>query len=56
MVMQTLSLIFSILDLYHSGKLKLDELITGYRPLNELNQAFDDLINGDAIRTIITFD
>jgi S-(hydroxymethyl)glutathione dehydrogenase/alcohol dehydrogenase len=45
-----------ILDLYHSGKLKLDQLITGYRPLNEINQAFDDLLNGKAIRTILTFD
>ena len=45
-----------MLDLYNTGKLKIDELITGYRPLNELNEAFDDLISGKSIRTILTFE
>ena len=44
-----------LIDLYESGKLKLDELITQYRPLNEINQAFNDLIEGRTIRTVITF-
>ena len=44
-----------ILDLYNNGRIKLDELITGYRPLDEINEAFDDLINGKSIRTVIVF-
>ena len=44
-----------ILDLYNTGRIKLDELITGYRPLDEINEAFDDLINGKSIRTVIMF-
>ncbi len=44
-----------ILDLYKTGRLKLDELITGYRPLEEVNEAFDDLINGESIRTVLTY-
>tara|TARA_A100001037_G_scaffold297152_1_gene318729 strand:- start:2082 stop:3161 length:1080 start_codon:yes stop_codon:yes gene_type:complete len=44
-----------ILDLYNTGRIKLDELITGYRPLDEINEAFDDLIQGKSIRTVLTF-
>ena len=44
-----------ILDLYKTGRLKLVELITGYRPLEEVNEAFDDLINGESIRTVLTY-
>ena len=44
-----------ILDLYNTGRIKLDELITGYRPLDEINDAFDDLINGKSIRTVLMF-
>ena len=44
-----------ILDLYNTGRIKLDELITGYRPLDEINEAFDDLINGKSIRTVLMF-
>ena len=44
-----------ILDLYNTGRIKLDELITGYRPLEEINEAFDDLINGKSIRTVLTY-
>ena len=44
-----------ILDLYNNGKIKLDELITDYRPLDEINEAFDDLIKGRSIRTVLTF-
>ncbi|MCH8205785.1 MAG: Zn-dependent alcohol dehydrogenase [Chloroflexi bacterium] len=44
-----------LIDLYMEGRLKLDELITRYRPLDEVNQAFDDMNSGVATRTILTF-
>jgi S-(hydroxymethyl)glutathione dehydrogenase/alcohol dehydrogenase len=44
-----------ILDLYVAGRLKLDELITRRRPLDQINEAFADMVSGEAIRTVITF-
>ena len=45
-----------LLDLYMDGRIKLDELITKYRPLHEINEAFDDMVSGAATRTVLTFD
>ena len=45
-----------LLDLYMDGRLKLDELITRYRPLDEVNEAFDDMNAGITARTVLTFD
>ena len=45
-----------LLDLYMDGRLKLDELITKYRPLEEVNEAFEDMNRGITARTILTFD
>ena len=45
-----------ILDLYKQGKIKLDELISRYRPLDEINEAFDDMIQGKIARTVLVFD
>ena len=45
-----------LMDLYMSGKLKLDELITKYRPLDEINEAFEDMNQGLTTRTVLTFD
>jgi Zn-dependent alcohol dehydrogenase len=45
-----------ILDLYRLGKIKLDELISRYRPLAEVNQAFDDLKQGKVARTVLVFE
>jgi S-(hydroxymethyl)glutathione dehydrogenase/alcohol dehydrogenase len=45
-----------LLELYLDGRLKLDELITRYRPLNEINEAFEDMATGVAARTVITFE
>jgi Zn-dependent alcohol dehydrogenase len=45
-----------ILDLYHQGKIKLDELISRYRPLAEVNEAFDDLKQGTVARTVLVFE
>ena len=44
-----------LLDLYKDGRLKLDELITRYRPLDEINEAFEDMNNGLTARTVLTF-
>ena len=44
-----------LVDLYMDGRLKLDELITRYRPLDEINEAFDDMNRGVTARTVITF-
>ena len=45
-----------ILDLYKQGKIKLDELISRYRPLDEINEAFDDMAQGKVARTVLVFD
>ena len=42
-----------LIDLYLEGRLKLDELITRYRPLEEINEAFEDMVNGVAARTVL---
>lgn len=44
-----------LVDLYLDGRLKLDELITRFRPVDEVNQAFDDLDAGVVARTVLTF-
>ncbi len=45
-----------ILDLYRQGKVKLDELISRYRPLDEINEAFEDMLQGKVARTVLVFD
>jgi S-(hydroxymethyl)glutathione dehydrogenase/alcohol dehydrogenase len=42
--------------LYLEAKLKLDELITRRIALEQINEGFDDLRMGRAIRTVIVFD
>jgi S-(hydroxymethyl)glutathione dehydrogenase/alcohol dehydrogenase len=42
--------------LYLEGKLKLDELITRRIALEQIDEGFDDLRMGRAIRTVIVFD
>ena len=44
-----------LLDLYADGRLKLDELISKYRALDEINEAFEDMNRGVTARTILTF-
>ena len=44
-----------ILDLYMEGKIDLDGLITGTYPLDEINEAFEALRSGQAVRSIIRF-
>ena len=42
--------------LYRQGRLKLDELITGRYPLEGINDAVADMINGLPGRGVIVFD
>jgi len=44
-----------IIELYQEGRLKLDELITGYYPLEQINAAIESAEKGEAIRNVITF-
>jgi S-(hydroxymethyl)glutathione dehydrogenase/alcohol dehydrogenase len=44
-----------MVDDYMKGGLKVDEFVTGVRPLEEINLAFDDMHHGEAIRTVITY-
>ena len=44
-----------LLSLYRAGRLKLDELVTRTYQLEEVNQAFTDMLNGEVARGLITF-
>ena len=44
-----------LVALYRQGKLKLDELITGRYPLEEINQAIASVNRGEALRNVILF-
>lgn len=44
-----------LLNLYRSGKLKLDELVTKEYALDQINEAYDDMRNGRNIRGVIHF-
>ncbi len=45
----------TVLDLYASGKLPLDRLITKIYPLEDINVAFDDMNSGKLARGVIDF-
>jgi S-(hydroxymethyl)glutathione dehydrogenase/alcohol dehydrogenase len=45
-----------ILGLYQSGDIKLDELITKTYTLDEINQGYEDLLNGENIRGVLVHD
>jgi S-(hydroxymethyl)glutathione dehydrogenase/alcohol dehydrogenase len=42
-----------LLELYRSGDLKLDELLTRRYPLNDINQGFQHMLDGKNIRGVI---
>jgi S-(hydroxymethyl)glutathione dehydrogenase/alcohol dehydrogenase len=44
-----------LIDLYKQGRLKLDELITGRYPLEEINEAIASVKRGEALRNVIVF-
>lgn len=46
----------NLLALYHAGKLKLDELITRTYTLDQVNEAYADMLAGKNIRGVILFD
>jgi len=45
-----------LVDLYHHGRLKLDELISGRYGLDEINDAVAGTERGEAVRNVIVFD
>ena len=44
-----------LIDLYRQGRLKLDELISGRYPLEEINAAIAGSLKGEALRNVIVF-
>ncbi|MGI9408283.1 MAG: Zn-dependent alcohol dehydrogenase [Hyphomicrobiaceae bacterium] len=44
-----------LVDLYNQKRLKLDELITGRYPLDQINDAIAGVKNGTALRNVIVF-
>ncbi len=44
-----------LVDLYRQGRLKLDELISGRYPLEEINEAVASARRGEALRNVILF-
>jgi S-(hydroxymethyl)glutathione dehydrogenase / alcohol dehydrogenase len=42
-------------DRYMSGRIKLDEMVTATLPLEQINDAFDRMHKGEAIRTVIRY-
>ncbi|MEE4659720.1 MAG: Zn-dependent alcohol dehydrogenase [Halieaceae bacterium] len=42
-----------LVSLWQAGKLDLDNMVTGQRPLEEVNEGMDDLAAGRGIRTVI---
>lgn len=40
-------------EAYLDGHLKLDEYITGYKALGDINEAFEDLHKGEVLRTVL---
>ena len=45
-----------LLDLYMSGRYKLDELISRRVPLGELNHAFDAMLKGEVKRSVVVYE
>jgi S-(hydroxymethyl)glutathione dehydrogenase/alcohol dehydrogenase len=45
-----------LIDLYMSGKYKIDEMITRKLPLSELNHAFDMMLAGEVKRSVIVYE
>jgi S-(hydroxymethyl)glutathione dehydrogenase/alcohol dehydrogenase len=43
------------LKLYEQGLLKIDHMISKVYPLEEINQAFDDMVTGKNVRSVIQF-
>ena len=46
----------NLLSMYREGTLKLDELITRTYPLDEINEGYRAMRDGENIRGVIVFD
>jgi len=46
----------TLLAYYRSGRLKLDEFVSGCYSLEEINKAIDSVKRGEALRNVIVFD
>ena len=44
-----------IVDWYMDGKINIDDLITHVMPVEQVNQAFDLMHEGESIRAVLTF-
>ncbi|KTC85981.1 MULTISPECIES: S-(hydroxymethyl)glutathione dehydrogenase/class III alcohol dehydrogenase [Legionella] len=44
-----------IVDWYMDGKINIDDLITHVLPIEQINEAFAQMHNGESIRTVVTF-
>ena len=44
-----------LVGLYRAGRLKLDELVTGTYPLEEINEAVASVKRGEALRNVVVF-
>jgi len=42
--------------LYRAGRLPVDRLLTGRLRLDEINEGFDRLHSGEAVRQVVVFD
>jgi S-(hydroxymethyl)glutathione dehydrogenase/alcohol dehydrogenase len=38
-----------------AGRIKLDEMVSATLPLEQINQAFDDMHHGEVIRSVILY-
>lgn len=45
----------TLVDWYMEGKINIDDLITHVMPLENINQAFDLMHQGESIRSVVTF-
>ena len=43
------------IELYRQGRLKLDEMVTVTRPLDDINEAFRAMKAGEVVRNVLTF-
>jgi len=46
----------NLLALYQAGRIKLDELVTRTYPLEQINQGYQDMLDGINIRGVVVFD
>ena len=43
------------IEFYRQGRLKLDQLVSQRLKLEQVNKAFEDMLQGDVARSVITF-